>query len=45
MRATTLEEAMKFFMENSSGSITCLNDKGQSRVCNCYPEAKEFFGN
>lgn len=43
MEAKTKEEAMSFFLRNSEGSINCI--KGDtSKECNCYPDAKQFFG-
>jgi len=39
---TTSNEAMMFFLSNSSGEVRCEKD-GRSKVVNCYPHAEEFF--
>lgn len=36
------QEAMKFFLSNSSGSCCCIKD-GVEYIAECYPEAVEFF--
>ena len=43
-KATNLNEAKEWFLENPKGTITCTDDEGREKVCTCYPEAKEFFG-
>ena len=40
--ANTLEEAMRFFLNNCTGSITCKKD-GEEKECFSYFEAKNFF--
>lgn len=42
MKAKDLNEAMNFFLSNSSGTLTCIKN-GKEKVVNSYPEAKEFF--
>ena len=42
MEVYSLNEAMRFFLENSSGNCVCIKD-GVEFVAECYPEAKEFF--
>lgn len=44
MEAYSIEEAMNFFLNNSSGSVTCIKNEDK-KVCNCYPDAVEFFNN
>lgn len=41
--AHTLEEAMNWFLENSSGCVTCVRANGWKKVCYSFPEAREFF--
>jgi hypothetical protein len=41
-RVTTLEEAMNWFLKNSSGNVICKKDNIEE-VVTCYPQAKEFF--
>lgn len=43
MKATSLEESMNFFLENSEGSIECEREDGAIAICRCYPEAVQFF--
>ena len=40
--AKTIEDAEKFFLGNSSGSLVCKVN-GYKRIVECYPEAEEFF--
>lgn len=37
-----INEAMNFFLSNSSGSVLCKKN-GTQKECNCFPDAKEFF--
>jgi hypothetical protein len=39
----TIEEAMDFFLENSAGSVICVNANGEEKECITFPEAKEFM--
>lgn len=41
--ASTLEEALEFFLTHSSGNIMCEKENGEQKECNCYPDAKAFF--
>ncbi len=43
MTVATTQEAMDFFLNNSSGSVTCEKD-GEQKECTTFPEAKKFFG-
>lgn len=36
------QEAMSFFLSNSSGTVTC-EANGKSQEATCYPDAVEFF--
>ena len=36
------QEAMDFFLSNSSGTVMC-EANGKSKEATCYPEAVEFF--
>jgi hypothetical protein len=38
-----LEDAMKFFLENSSGSVMCVDGEAREQECFSYPEAKKFY--
>ncbi len=38
-----LDEAMDFFLSNSSGGVKCVKDDSTDKVCNSYPEALSFF--
>jgi hypothetical protein len=38
----SLEEAMKFFLENSSGEC-CCHDGDREEIVSCYPDAVKFF--
>ena len=40
----TIEEAMGFFLSNSSGSVICKKGN-EEKECDCFPDAKEFFEN
>lgn len=42
MKVYNLSEAKNFFLENSSGSITCVKN-GKEKECNSYVEALAFF--
>ncbi len=42
-KTDNLEVAMNFFLENSEGSIICINGN-KEKECKCFPEAKEFLG-
>lgn len=42
MKVYNLDEAMNFFLKNSSGTCICVKD-GIEKECNCYPDAQEFF--
>ena len=49
MNVYNLDEAMEFFLGNSTGTITCIKENRgtlnkEKKECCCYPEAKEFFG-
>jgi NADH:ubiquinone oxidoreductase subunit F (NADH-binding) len=39
---TTLEDAMNFFLNNSSGNCIAVKN-GIEKEISCYPEAVEFF--
>ncbi|MFW6100653.1 MAG: hypothetical protein ACOC90_04645 [Bacteroidota bacterium] len=43
MKAYNLKEAMDFFLENANGSIICVNDDGEEKECDSFPEAKQFL--
>lgn len=43
MVVSTKEEAMEWFLSNSSGSIICKNKKGEEKECFSYPEACCFL--
>lgn len=41
---TNINEAMNFFLSNSSDSVICKNEQtGETKECICYPEAEDFF--
>jgi len=39
----TLDEAMKFFLSNSDGSVKAYKPDGSFQICNCYPEAEAWY--
>ncbi len=41
-KANSLEGAMNFFLENSSGTLLCMKE-GENMECSTYPEAQKFF--
>lgn len=41
--ATTLDEAMEFFLEHASGGVICKKD-GEGKECFSFYEARDFFG-
>ncbi len=41
-RVNSLDEAMKFFLRNSSDSVVCYKD-GKEKECSSYPEAEKFY--
>ncbi len=43
IKVYSLEEAMNWFLNNSSGNITCVRKDGESQECSSYPEAKKFY--
>lgn len=42
MEIFSLDDAMNWFLKNSTGSIICVKD-GEKQTCNDYPEARKFF--
>jgi len=42
-KATNLDEAKEWFLENPTGDLTCTDKEGRSQICSSYPEAKAFF--
>lgn len=42
MKATTLKEAERFFLNNSTGEIELMSN-GKTQTVNCYPDAVDFF--
>lgn len=43
MTVHSIEEAMSWFLNNSSGTVTCVRKDGKTKECNSYPEAEAFF--
>jgi hypothetical protein len=43
VNVNSLKKAMTFFLNNSSGSVLCVKDSGETKKCNSYPEAVRFF--
>lgn len=41
-RAHSLGDARNWFLENSSGSIICVNGEGEELECDNYPDAEKF---
>ncbi len=41
--AYSLEDAETWFLANSSGTVTCVKENGEEKICQSYPEAKAFF--
>jgi hypothetical protein len=41
-RVYNIDEAMSWFLSNSSGSVLCVND-GKEKECNSFPDATNFF--
>lgn len=39
---STLEDAQRFFLSNSSGNVKCSNDVA-SKVCSSYLDSVEFY--
>ena len=37
------EEAMSWFLSNSSGSVICVRSDGAERECFSFLEAEEFY--
>lgn len=43
-RVNSVEEAERWFLQSSSGSVLCVNpDNGDALECDSYPAAKAFF--
>ncbi len=40
---TNVNDAMHFFLSNSSGSLTVKAANGQWKECDCFQEAKDFL--
>ncbi|EGQ7810310.1 hypothetical protein I6Y99_004351 [Vibrio parahaemolyticus] len=40
---SNLTEAMKFFLENSEGSVLCKNEYGNEKECDSFVEAEQFY--
>ena len=38
-----IEEAMEFFLQNSSGICICKKENNEELEVDCYPQAVEFF--
>lgn len=41
--ATNKDQAMQWFLENHSGSITCIGQDGHQESVSSYPQAVRFF--
>jgi len=39
----SIDEARDWFFENHEGSVACVKDNGDARICKSYVEAKEFY--
>ena len=38
-----IDQAKDFFLINSEGSVVCVDKNDDYEICNCFPEAEEFF--
>lgn len=42
-KVKTLDQAMYWFLKNSSGNLLCVRDDGTEKIVNSYPEAERFY--
>lgn len=39
----TIKEAEEWFLRNHVGCVICVNNKGEKKEVECYPDAVLFF--